>query len=190
MFCGAEACVRNLRFCSPTSTGYCLTSLRLGVDCDLPSILACPLQSNLQIPLANEARKLLSPLDQQNAALRAQIVETERLQLSRGVDTVKIDVVKIGARAAILVDEREGGAGNVVFVRRLESGSNSLHQRGLSRSEIAAQQHQLGRRKRFCQTASESNRFLRRMRGDLAGHRVAPATQRRVGGIASYPRPV
>jgi hypothetical protein len=146
---------------------------RPGIDPDPPPIFARPLQRNLHIPLAKEARKFFSPLDQQNAVFRAEIIEAKSLQLARGVDPIEIDVVKIGARSAILMHERERGAGDGVFFRRFESGGDSFDQRGFSGAEIAAQQHQPGRRKQPGQAAPEGNGFLRRTCGDLAHDLVA-----------------
>ena len=79
-------------------------------------MLAHSLQDNLHIPLPHQPRKFLSPLDQQNAVLRAQVIQAERLQFSLRVDAIKIDVIEIGARSAIFMHQREGGTGDV-FLR-------------------------------------------------------------------------
>ena len=65
----------------------------LADDPDPPPVLSVPLQRNLHIPLAIEARKFLSPLNQQNASLRAQIIQPQRLQLTLRIDAVKINVI-------------------------------------------------------------------------------------------------
>src|ERR1700731_2749633 len=113
--------------------------MALTEDLDSAPILAVPLQRNLYVPLALQARKFLSPLDQQNTVLGAQIIEGESFKLARSVDTIEIDMEEISPRPAILVHQREGGTGNIFFLGRLERGSNSFDQRGLAGPEIPAQ---------------------------------------------------
>src|SRR5271154_4611976 len=86
------------------------------VDPNPSPILALPLQSDLQIPL--QPRKLLPPLDQQDAVLRTQIIQPERFQLTLRVDAVEVNVVEIGVRPAIFVHQREGGTGDVFLGSR------------------------------------------------------------------------
>ena len=57
-----------------------------------------PLQRNLHISLALEACELLSPLYQENAVVGDKVVESQRLQLARRINSVKIDVIEVGLR--------------------------------------------------------------------------------------------
>ena len=60
-----------------------------------PVVLPILLQRNFDIPLALQTRKFLSPLDQQNASVGAQIIQPQRLQLALRIDAVKIDVINV-----------------------------------------------------------------------------------------------
>src|ERR1700722_10306884 len=139
----------------------------LARNSDTPFILALPLQSNFHISFALQRRKLLSPLDQQNAALRTQVIQSERFEFPRSVDAIQVDVVNIGAWPAILVHQGEGGTGNVFLGSGLEGRCDSFNQRSFACAEIATQQHYLGWGKKCCQRTPEGNRFLRRMGGDF-----------------------
>src|SRR3984885_2916991 len=80
---------------------------------DPPLIVVPPHQHNLHISLAQQPRKLFSPLDQQNAVVGTQIIESKRLQFSLRIDAVEIDVVEIGMRSAIFVHQGEGRTGRL-----------------------------------------------------------------------------
>jgi len=58
---------------------YPCNTRSLSADPDPSSTLPFPLQRNLNVPLAHQTRKLLSPLDQQNAVVAAQVVEGKRV---------------------------------------------------------------------------------------------------------------
>src|SRR5271167_3887163 len=73
----------------------------LNADLDPPSVLALALQRNFHIPVPQQSWKFLSPLDQQNTVVRAQIIQPERFQLPQCVNAIEINVVEIGARPAI-----------------------------------------------------------------------------------------
>ena len=71
----------------------------------------------------------------------SKVVEAKRFQFALGIDAVKVDVVQGGAGSAVFVDEREGRAGHVLGASGFEAFRDPLHQGRLSRSEVAAQQH-------------------------------------------------
>ena len=146
-----------------------MSSPKLSSDVDPALILACPLQRNLHIPLLHEPRKLFSPLDQQDAVFGAQIIQSERFEFALRVDAIEIDMEKIGARSTVFVDEREGGAGDILFGGCIERSGDSLDQRGLTRAEIAAQEDEFGRSEKFCERSAEGDGFFGRMRGDFLG---------------------
>src|SRR5712672_743424 len=103
----------------------------LAHDPDLTSVLAHTFQRNFHISLAQQSRKFLSPLNQQNAVSCTQIIEGQGVEFPQRVDAVKINVVKMGSGSVIFVDQREGRTGDVFFGGRLERRGDSLYQRGL-----------------------------------------------------------
>ena len=56
------------------------------------------LQRNLHIALALEACELLSPLYQENAVAADKVIESQRLQLARRINSVQINVIEVGLR--------------------------------------------------------------------------------------------
>src|SRR5664280_3769760 len=83
---------------------------------DLPLLVASALEADFHVALFLEAGKLFSPLQQyQVAGLGEEFVETKRVELARRVDTVEIDVEQVHLGAAVLVDEGERGAGDIVL---------------------------------------------------------------------------
>src|SRR5207237_6006854 len=98
------------------------------------------LERDLDIAITHQARKLLSPLYQQDTLLGEKVVESQRLQLPGRVYAIQVDVVEIRCGAAVLVHQCEGRTGDVLLGGGFESGRNSLDERGLARPQLAAQQ--------------------------------------------------
>jgi len=130
------------------------------------------LDHDLHIPLAHETWEFLTPLDQQNAVLRTKIIEGQRVELARSVDSIQIDVVKIRLRPAIFVHQRERRAGNVFLRRRLKCRCDPFDQSGLSRPEIAPEQHQFRRAEQLRQAPPKSNCVFRRVCCDFAQYLI------------------
>src|SRR5205823_10690968 len=75
-------------------------------------VIADPLDANLRIALALKARKLFSPLNEDDAPLIHQVVDAKGLQLTRRVHAVEIDVEQeIGRASCRERVEIEVGAG-------------------------------------------------------------------------------
>lgn len=125
--------------------------------------LPFPFERNFQIPLAHESRELLSPLDQQNALRRHEIVKGQRIKFALRVDTVEIDVVERDRRAAIFVDERKRRAGDVICLCRLKAFGNAFDHGGLPCSQVAAQQHDGTGLKFSGKPPAKIDSFFRRM---------------------------
>jgi hypothetical protein len=89
--------------------------------------------------------------------MRDKVVDSQGLQLARRINSVQINVIEISLRTAILVDQSERRAGDILGRRRLKGFCNAFDQRGLARPQVAAQQHQLGRSKHPGQSAAECN---------------------------------
>ena len=113
-------------------------------DTDPPPVLPVPLQRNLHIPLPLQPRKLLSHSISKTLPSARRSSSAERLQFPRRIHAVKIDVIKISPRTAILMHQREGRAGDVFFRSRSEASGDSLNQRGFPRPKIASQQTSFG----------------------------------------------
>src|SRR5216683_7024841 len=123
-------------------------------DLDLTSVLAHSLQRNLHIPLLLQAEEFFSPLNQQNAVVGAQVIQCERFQFALRVHAIKINVIEIRSRTAILMHQGEGRTGHVFFGGCVKRRRDSFYQRGLACAEIAAQEHQLWRGKHLGQRAT------------------------------------
>ena len=91
--------------------------------------------------LAN-ALELLAPLHHHQRIGRKQIVEAERLQLALAFQAIDIEVIELDrlafARAVVLVNQREGGAGDFVGLGGVEGLRDAFDQRGLSGAQFAA----------------------------------------------------
>src|SRR5713226_598435 len=111
-----------------------VTAASLAGNLDPPFVFVYSLQNNFHIPLAHESWKLLSPLDQQDVGRPHQIIEPHRFQFSLRIHAVELDVVGGGPRSPILVDESEGGAGDIIGRSRPEAFGNPFHQRCLASS--------------------------------------------------------
>ncbi len=145
---------------------------------DSALVFARAFECNFKISFALKARKLLAPFDQENVILAHQIVEPERFEFALCVDAVKIYVIERGLWTAVFVDERERGAGDVVFGCGVECLGNSFDQGGLASAEITSEQNDLWRGKHLRQVTTERDRFLGRGRCELAN--IAGAHHRAV----------
>src|SRR5207237_9598151 len=92
----------------------------------LPSLIPYPFQSEFCVLIALQARELLSPLDQENAVFGDQVIEAEGLKLARRVYPIEINVIDVDFRAAILMHQSEGWAGDVVGGSSMESLGNAF----------------------------------------------------------------
>src|SRR5271167_3274804 len=105
-----------------------------------PLLVSPPLQTDFNVAFLPEAGKLFAPLQQhQVAVFDEEFIEAERVEFAGGVQAIEINVEQIHLAAAEFVDEGEGGAGDVVLRCGLKAFGDALHQRGLARAEIAAQ---------------------------------------------------
>jgi hypothetical protein len=116
-------------------------SLRSGLQKNRSLIPSLVIYRNLYIPLFSEPLKLFSPLDQQDALRRHQIVERQRIEFALGIDAIKINVVERHRRAAVFMDKRKRRAGYVIGFRRLKAFDNAFDHGGLPGSQIAAQKN-------------------------------------------------
>ena len=96
-----------------------------------------PFQPDLDIVVTDKAPKLFSPLYEENAVFRDQVVETQGFQLAGRINPIQIDMIEIRPRTPVLVHQGERGAGDIFFRSGLEGGGNSLNERGFARTQIA-----------------------------------------------------
>src|SRR5581483_3114488 len=90
------------------------------VNPDSPLLFPCALNHNFHIAFFAEALEFLAPLDDDKAARADEIVNAKRLQFTLGIDAVKVYVIDIGFRRAVLMDEGESRAGNFLLRGRLK----------------------------------------------------------------------
>ena len=113
-----------------------------------------------------DALELVAPLHHHQRVGREQIVEAQRLKLALAFEAIDVEVEELDglavARAVILVDEREGGTGDLVGLGCVERLRNAFHERGFARAQIAAQQQQLRRLEQIGELAAHRNRVRRR----------------------------
>jgi len=120
---------------------------------------------NLHVALLHEPLELFSPLDEQDALRGHQIVKGQRVELALRVNTIKIDMKERDLGAAVFVDKSERGTGDIFSFSCLEAFSNTFDHGGLSRSQIAAQEHDAARLEISGQAAAE----LRSLCGGVRG---------------------
>src|SRR3977135_2840846 len=106
-------------------------------DLNPPLVFRHALQSNFKVPLPNEARKFLAPLNQQDALRPHQIIQPQRFQFPIRVHSVEVNVIKRGARPAILVYEGKSWAGDVVCGSGPEPFGNPFHEGSFAGAGIA-----------------------------------------------------
>src|SRR5262249_32169749 len=82
---------------------------------DTPFILANAVYGDFHIPVTSEPRKFIAPLYQENTVFGDQVVEAQSLQFSKRIYAIEVDVIKVGLRSSIFVNQGERGAGDVVF---------------------------------------------------------------------------
>src|SRR5664280_449900 len=150
---------------------------------NLPLLVALALEADFHVALLLEAGGLLSPLQQhQVAGLGEEFVEAQRVELARRVDAVEVDVEQVHLGAAILVDEGERRAGDIVLRSGVETFGDAFHQRGLAGAEIAAQDDHTRSLQRGRQFPAQRHGFFGRVRDVLVGvHRGTKANFSRTG---------
>src|SRR5438045_522143 len=92
-------------------------------------ILRNPLSRILHIPLAFESRELFSPLNQKNAVVADQVIDSQSFQFAQSIHTVQINVIERGRWASVFMYQSKGGTGHVFLRGRLEALCDSLYQR-------------------------------------------------------------
>jgi hypothetical protein len=140
----------------------CETRLQTG-NPDPPLVFPDLLQRNFDVPFPDQARKLLSPLNQQDAFRTRQIVKSERFQFTIRIDSVEIDVIKVRSLAAVFVDQGKRGARDIVGGGRSEAFGDSLDECRLTRAKITAQQYERRCRQFRGKLSPESDRLFGRV---------------------------
>jgi hypothetical protein len=139
--------------------------IRLGVkavDSDPPGLVFKALHLYPELSRRTIIAQPLPPFNYHRGLGGQRLVEAERGNLSRILDTVKVDVVE-RATAPVFMDKSECRAGHVLFAGHTQSGSDTFYQRGLARAEFALQEHQAGWRKMRGQFTPEGDGFFGRM---------------------------
>ena len=79
-------------------------------------------------------RKPLAPLDQHHRVPIEDLIETERRQLLRAIQSIKVHVINDVMNAAVFVNQGERRTGNFFGNRGAESTDDSLGERGFPRA--------------------------------------------------------
>jgi ABC-type uncharacterized transport system ATPase subunit len=124
----------------------------------LGSILRTPRVRREERGARDRARQLVGPLDREDA-FGGDLVEPEVVDLTRIVESIQIDVKQRQPTAAIFLHDRERWTAHVVG-RDAESFGETADEHGLSRAEIAVQQHDVTGRERARQLAGDCCRFV------------------------------
>ena len=110
-------------------------------DFDLAILIADAADDDLAVGSGNELREFLAPFhEEQVAILGEEFIDAEGIEFATLFHAIEIDVEDIGFGATVLVNEGEGGAGDVLLFGSFEALGNSLHQGGLTGAEITLQQ--------------------------------------------------
>src|SRR5262245_57320461 len=153
-------------------------------DMDRALVVVAMLDSNLDGVL-EMPRQPIGPLDGGDAIAACQLVEAEVVHLDR-FQSVKIDVVERQPSAAIFLDERESGAGDLARLDP-QPGGEAADKRGLPCSEISRQQHHVARPDTIGEIAAGGGGFCFRAGGN--GHPLFSTTFRRaVSSMTASPR--
>ena len=95
----------------------------------------------------------------------------ERLKLALAFEAIDVEVEELDglavARAVELVNEREGGTGDLVGLGGVERLCNAFHERGFSRAQIAAKEQQLRRLEQIGELTAHCNSVGAALRGEL-----------------------
>src|SRR5690242_12523765 len=138
---------------------------RLMMTCDQEAavVLAGAFNRDFDVAVTHKAGKFFAPLDEQNRVISDEVIEAERLQLTRRIHAVKINVVDVHLGAAIFVYQGKGWAGHILLAGSLKTFCDTFDESSLAGAQIAAQQHQPRRGESGGQIASQGNGFVGRV---------------------------
>src|SRR5208282_6091180 len=118
-----------------------------------------------------DALELVAPFHYHQRVGREQVVQAKRLKLALAFEAIDVEVEELDgftvARAIELVDEREGGTGDLVGLGGVERLRNALYERGFARAQIAAEQQQLRRREQIGELAAHGDGACAALRSEL-----------------------
>ena len=132
------------------------------------------LELNLNAGPIRAQRKSFRPFDDNHGLFGKRVLQAKRFQIVKVFHAIEIDVIDL---AVVLehVDQREGGAGDILFLGGSQSADDSLGQRGLSAAQVSAQQDQHGRAKFSGDFPALRDGFFRGVRDKFAiGHVPTP----------------
>ena len=102
----------------------------------------------------------LRPLDNHNGLLSQRVFQPKRFQIVKIFHAIEVNVIDL---AVIVkhVNQREGGAGDILFPGGSQTTDDSLGQRGFPAAQVSAQQDKNGRAKLRGDFAAFRNGFVR-----------------------------
>ncbi len=132
-------------------------------NCNASHIPSRMLQVNFDARPIRTKRKSLRPLDDHNRFLPQSILESQRFEVMKIFDTIKIHVINL-AMVLKHVDEGEGGTGDFLFLCGSQPADDAFGQRGLPAAQVSGQQDKDGWVQLRCDFPALRNRFLGGMR--------------------------
>ena len=107
------------------------------------------MHDDLSLAALDDGGEFFAPLHQDDAVGSDQLVEAEGIELTLGIDAVEIEVIEHDRFAVelslVLVDEGEGGAGDLIGIGGIEGLGDTLDERGLACAEIAVKDKEFRR---------------------------------------------
>jgi hypothetical protein len=126
-----------------------------------------------------------APLDEQHGPVGAALAQAELGELLGITEAVEIGVDD-GQAAVVLVDEREGGAGDGDRVRDAERAAEGAAEEGLARAEIALEEDEIAALERAGEAAGELDRRAARGEREVGGQ-LGARSQKRYAAPALIP---
>ena len=140
-------------------------------EADFALVVFDAADDDLGVFVLQDAGKLLAPLDEENVALlQHQVFQTERVHFAGLIEAVKIDVEDIFVWSVVLVDESEGGTGNIIGLGGTEAFCNALHKRGFACAKVAAQQYHASVLELRRELTAKLYGLFGRVRSEIARH--------------------
>ena len=126
---------------------------RLGAPADVQAALIIEQRGDGDVCVCEgeDGGELFAPLDEhERFGIGGHLVEAKGGELALGFEAVEIEMEDGGEGADVLVDEGEGGAGDVILTGGVEGGGPAFDQGGFAGAELAAQDDDAGGGEDLC----------------------------------------
>src|SRR5690349_19590473 len=117
------------------------------------------LQADANLRPGSFQREAFGPFEDGNGGSGEHVFHSKGLKIMKAFDTVEVGVVDLGG-LAIHVNERKGGAGDVVFAGSAEAGDDAFGESGFSSAKITCKKDQNRRFDALGEFPAPTNGFL------------------------------